>query len=208
MTTVASRLASGLFAGLLLGLVLPAARRAEGPVLDWDTGAGKSYVIPAAEIAAFLFGLNQVNRHLSGETDYDSEPDTFWKNLRTAPGFDRDPFSVNQLGHPYQGGIYYGPARSAGLNYWESLLYTIGSSFAWETFGEKTRPSANDHIATGIGGTFVGEALFRMASLLLEHGGETLGFWRELGAAVLSPPTGFNDTLCRRRGPEPAQAPV
>ena len=68
-------------------------------------------------------------------------------------------------------------------------------------FGEKTRPSANDHIATGIGGTFVGEALFRMASLLLEHGGETPGFWRELGAAMLSPPTGFNDTLRRRRGP-------
>ncbi len=34
--------------------------------------------------------------------------------------------------------------------------------------------------------------MFRMASLLLEGGGETPGFWRELGAAALSPPTGFN----------------
>jgi hypothetical protein len=31
-----------------------------------------------------------------------------------------------------------------------------------------------------------------MSSLLLEGGGESPGFWRELGAAVLSPPTGFN----------------
>ncbi len=31
-----------------------------------------------------------------------------------------------------------------------------------------------------------------MASLLLEGGGERPGFWRELGAAMISPPTGFN----------------
>ena len=38
----------------------------------------------------------------------------------------------------------------------------------------------------------MGEALFRMSSLLLEGGGEAPGFWRELGAAFLSPPTAFN----------------
>ena len=31
-----------------------------------------------------------------------------------------------------------------------------------------------------------------MANLVLEHGGELPPFWRELGAAVISPPTGFN----------------
>jgi hypothetical protein len=31
-----------------------------------------------------------------------------------------------------------------------------------------------------------------MSSLLLEGGGEAPGFWRELGAAVISPPTGLN----------------
>src|SRR5438128_1525036 len=45
---------------------------------------------------------------------------------------------------------------------------------------------------SGIGGTCIGEVLFRMASLLLEGGGDAPGFWRELGAAGLSPPTGFN----------------
>jgi uncharacterized protein DUF3943 len=191
-----SRFARAILIGaLVLAPALPAlvfAEEARAPVLDWDTGAGKSYLIPAGEIAGFVFGLNQFNRHLLDEKDYDSDGRTVWRNLRTAPSFDRDPFSTNQLGHPYQGSIYYGFARSAGLSYWESLLYTLGGSFLWETYGETTLPSANDHIATGIGGTFVGEALFRMASLLLEHGGQTPGFWRELGAAVLSPATGFN----------------
>src|SRR3989442_1305807 len=86
----------------------------------------------------------------------------------------------------------YGFARSAGLSYWESLGYSLFGSFLWETFGETTRPSINDYVTTTVGGSFVGEAMFRMASLLLEGGGEKPGFWRELGAAVISPPTGFN----------------
>lgn len=89
------------------------------------------------------------------------------------------------LGHP--GGDAVGIARSADLSYWESL-----GSFLWETAGETTPPSLNDHIATGIGGTFLGEAMFRMASLVLEGGGEHPPFWRELGATLISPPTGFN----------------
>jgi hypothetical protein len=88
--------------------------------------------------------------------------------------------------------MYYGFARSAGLSFWESSAYTFAGSFLWETGGETTSPSVNDQIASGIAGAFFGEALFRMSSLLLEGGGEKPGFWRELGAAVLSPPTGFN----------------
>jgi len=194
MTRVTLRLASALLTGVLMLAArgAGAAEEARPAVVDWETGAGKSYLIPAAEVAGFIFGLNQFNRRALDSTDYDSDGRTIWRNLRTAPGFDQDPFSINQLGHPYQGSLYYGFARSAGLNYWESLLYTIGGSFLWETAGESTPPSANDHIATGIGGTFVGEALFRMASLLLEGGGQAPGFWRELGAAALSPSTGFN----------------
>jgi hypothetical protein len=53
---------------------------------------------------------------------------------------DKDPFSINQIGHPYQGSVYYGFARSGGLSYWESLLYTLACSFLWETYGETTAP--------------------------------------------------------------------
>ena len=84
--------------------------------------------------------------------------------------------------------MYLGFARSAGLGYWESLGYTFAGSALWEIAGETTPPSINDQITTGIGGAFLGEALFRMASLMLEHGGVPR-FWRELGAAAISPAT-------------------
>src|SRR4029453_11626979 len=105
---------------------------------------------------------------------------------------DNDPFGVNQFAHPYQGSMYHGCARSAGLGYWESSAYTFAGSLAWEIAGENTPPAVNDQIASGIAGSFLGEALFRMASLVLEQGGAVPRFWRELGAAVISPSTGFN----------------
>jgi hypothetical protein len=179
---------------------LAAAQGRSPDALDWQTGENKSYLIPALEIPAFIVGLNLFNRAAFDDSqDYDTDADSIWRNLGTAPEYDKDPFSINQIGHPYQGGMYHGFARSAGLNYWESLAYTIGGSFLWETAGETTRPSINDHVSTGIGGTFVGEALFRMSSLLLEGGGETPGFWRELGAAIISPPTGLNRLLFGER---------
>ena len=184
-----------LIATLLAGLAMPRGGAAQEParILDWETGENKSDLLPALEVPGFIFALNGVNRLLFDDSDdYDVDWDSIRENLTTTPHLDQDPFSINQLGHPYQGSLYYGFARSAGLGYWESLLYTLGGSFLWEIAGETTRPSINDHVATGIGGTFVGEAFFRMASLLLEGGGGTPGFWRELGAAVLSPPTAFN----------------
>jgi len=190
---------------LVLAAAAMAPRAASGQeprsnALDWESGANKSYFIPALEIPTFVFLLNQFDRHFAPDShDYDTDWHTIWRNLRTAPEYDKDPFSVNQIGHPYQGSVYYGLARSAGLTYWESLAATIYGSFLWETAGERTRPSINDHISTGIGGSFVGEALFRMSSLLLEGGGEEPSVWRELGAAILSPPTGVNRLLFGER---------
>lgn len=167
--------------------------------LDWETGAGKSYLIPALEIPAFILALNgysrltNPNEEEDGKKVYSVTLSTFQDHIEHGPwGFDRDAFKVNQLLHPYQGSIYYGFARSAGLGFWESSAYTFAGSYLWETGGETTSPSVNDQVASGVAGAFLGEALFRMASLVLEGGGERPGFWRELGATVVSPPTGFN----------------
>ncbi len=181
-----------LVALLVLSLLAPAKAGAEPQKLDWETGGGKSYAIPALEVSGFIFGLNQFNRHVIDSKEYGSDFKSIGDNLTHPLVIDRDPFSVNQLGHPYQGNIYFGFARSAGLDFWRSLAYSLGGSLLWETAGETTPPSLNDHINTAVGGAFIGEAAFRMASLLLEGGGEKPGFWRELGAAILSPPTGFN----------------
>ena len=162
------------------------------PVLSWETGAGKSYFIPALETVGFAFLLNQFDRHFLNDPAYESTWSSVKDNASHKWVVDNDPFSVNQFGHPYQGTIYYGFARSAGLNYWEALGYTFAGSALWEIAGETTPPSKNDQIATGIGGTFLGEPLFRMSNLLLERADGTPSGWRELGAAVISPPTGFN----------------
>jgi hypothetical protein len=152
--------------------------------------ASKSYIIPAAEIVAFDVLLNIFDRHYYDGNDFDSNVRTIRTNLRRSWVIDRDPFQVNQLGHPYQGAIYHGIARSSGLDFWPSLGYTFMGSVFWEIAGEKTPPSLNDQINTGIGGAFFGEALFRMANLALERG--NAGVPIEVLATLLSPPVGFN----------------
>lgn len=177
----------------------PATPMSSKRVLNWETGEGQSYIIPAIEIPAFIAALNGYDRLVyrdvreNGRRVYESNFALWWDNaIHERWGFDADAFSTNQFAHPYAGNIYYGFARSAGLNYWESFAYTFMGSWIWETGGETTRPSVNDQVASGIAGTFFGEPLFRMASLTLEGGDSRPGFWRELVAALLSPPTGIN----------------
>lgn len=173
----------------------PSSSEKPRPVLNWETGAGKSYLIPLFEIGGYIFLLNQFDRHFVEPTsEYKSNFNTFWKHLTDTDWVvDDDQFSINQFLHPYGGTIYYGLGRSAGLNFWESSFYTALGSFLWELGGETTPPSINDQYTTTFGGIFLGEPLFRMAALLLEPDGDGKpGFWRELAAAVLSPPTGFN----------------
>ncbi len=155
-----------------------------------DIEARKSYGIPAGEIVGFDFLLNEINRHVIGD-EYKSNLSSIRHNLHGNWRTDTDPFTVNQLGHPYQGSMYYGFARSAGLDFWESMGYTVAGSAMWEIAGETTPPSFNDQITTGFGGTFLGEALFRMSNLVLDQA-YLSGFWREVFAAAVSPPTGLN----------------
>jgi hypothetical protein len=154
-------------------------------------GTQKSYLIPALEIVGFDVLLNLFDRAYYGCCDYDTDLSSIKRNLRRGWDVDTDKFTVNQLGHPYQGSMYHGFARASGLSYWQGLAYTFVGSLFWEIAGETTRPSKNDQISTGIGGSFLGEALFRMSNLWLEQG---LGsrFWREVAAAAISPPVGFN----------------
>ncbi len=177
------------------GASLAAAADPAPPRVSVETGSvaapQKNYLLPAAEILGFSFLLNQYNRHFSGSDDYDSNISTIRHNLHSSWVTDSDPFRTNQLGHPYLGSMYHGFARSAGLSYWEALGYTFAGSVLWEIAGEKTPPSRNDQINTGVGGTFLGEALFRMAHVVLAHD-EIPPLWRELGAAAISPATGFN----------------
>ena len=170
-----------------------AVRPSENPKPDFSSEieARKSYVIPALEILGFELLLNGVNRNSGNGADYKSNLSTIRHNLHSSWVTDTDPFKTNQLGHPYQGSMYHGFARSAGLSYWESSAYTFLGSALWEIAGEKTPPSRNDQVASGVGGSFLGEVLFRLSNLVLEHDNIPL-LWREVGAAVVSPSTGLN----------------
>ena len=177
------------WAALQLGTPISTAK---GEEAARDIAANKSYAIPAAEIVVFDALLNLYDRHHYPCCDFNSTARTIRDNLRSRWDVDRDPFTVNQLGHPYQGSMYHGFARASGLGYWEALAYTFAGSAFWEIAGEATPPSRNDQINTGIGGSFLGEALFRISNLILEREGSMSPFWREIAATVVSPPTGFN----------------
>ena len=179
----------------------PPAPEGQKQLLNWETGAGRSYIIPAFEVTGYLFLLNQFDRHfVEPNSVYRTGTKSFQTNLTDSKWvIDEDPFATNQFLHPYGGSIYYGLARSTGLNFWESFGYSTAGSVLWELGGETGAPSINDQITTPIAGSFLGEPLFRMASLLLENDGGRPGFWRELGAAALSPPTGLNRLLFGNR---------
>lgn len=162
------------------------------PVLSWGSGDGKSYLIPALDIVGEEFLLNQYDRHVIDSEIYGSNFSSIKRNLTHKWVVDTDKFKINQFLHPYQGAIYQNLARSAGLDFWDSMGYSLLGSALWEIAGETDAPSLNDQFTTGIGGAFLGEPLFRMSSLLLESGNSRPGFWRELGAAFISPGTGFN----------------
>ena len=177
---------------------------------DYDR-TKRSFVIPALEIVGFNFALNRFDkRFLPDHETFDVSRETVRRNLRGPWVVDADPFYVNQFLHPYHGGIYHTTARSAGLGFWTSSIYTFFGSALWEIAGETEPPSINDQVASGIGGTYFGEALFRMSSLLLEESNGVPKVERAIGAAVISPMTGLNRLIFGNRfdaifpGHEPA----
>jgi hypothetical protein len=170
------------------------------PVMVWGAADGKSYVVPAWEIPAFELLLNRVDHSMVDAQVYASPIANFKENLHHKWVVDNDAFATNQFLHPYQGAFYQGLARSSGVGFWEASGYTFAGSLLWEYAGETTRPSINDQVASGIAGNFLGEPLFRMASLLLESSpsGEP-GLLRRVGAAIISPSMGVNRLIYGKR---------
>ena len=169
-------------------------RQDERAELPEDRGH-KSYVLPVVEILAMDAAFNLVGRALYEPATFEVTSQTIRRNLRGPWVVDDDPFQVNQFGHPYQGAMYHGIARSNGLNYWSSMAYTFASSALWEIAGETSPPSRNDQIASGIAGSFLGEPLFRISRLLLERADHGPGVWRKLASVLVSPPTGLNHLM-------------
>ncbi len=167
---------------------------------NWKTGEARIHVVPTIETPAFLAALSIYDRIAMPHDVYNSTLSSTWEHVHEQHWvFDTDPFNINQFAHPYQGSMMFGFARSTGVSFWQSLIYSNVGSFIWKMAGETDLPSINDQITTGTAGAVLGESLFRMAGLILEDGGEHPGFWHELGAAVVSPPTGITRLIFGRR---------
>ena len=115
-------------------------------------------------------------------------PKTWWDNMEQGWVWDLDDFTVNQIGHPYQGNNYFTSGRANGLSFYESAALTAFGSGTWEYFGETNFPSVNDFINTTLGGIALGEMFHRTAWLVRDTRATGRGrLWREIGATVLDP---------------------
>jgi hypothetical protein len=176
--------------------MLVSAWPAHGQAVPRDSS--KSYLIPALEIIGFDALLNVFDRIVLGE-EYNTSLGSIRRNLRKRWVTENDPFEINQFGHPYQGAMYHGFARASGLGYWTSAMYTFAGSAMWEIAGETTTPSWNDQIASGIAGSFLGEALYRIGNLVLETGPTPTRPGRRLVTTATSTPLSINRRIFGRR---------
>lgn len=126
------------------------------------------------------------------------------ENFKRGFVWDNDNLGTNMFFHPYHGNLYFNAARSSGYNYWQSGMFALGGSAMWELFMENEYPSANDIIATPIGGMALGETFYRTSDLILDDratGKERVG--REVAAFIVSPMRGLmrvvNGDAWRRR---------
>lgn len=162
-------------------------------------------LLPAVEILGFLAFTNVAARIMypnemeDGIKVYSSTFTSTWDHIRQQHWVhDIDPFNTNQFQHPYQGASMYGFARSSGHAFWPSLIYSNIGSFVWKMAGETDPPSINDIITTGQAGSMLGEALYRMANLIMRDSGAAgPSRGREIGAGLLS--SGLNRRILGNR---------
>ena len=115
------------------------------------------------------------------------------QNFQRGWVWDNDNFMINQIGHPYQGSLYYSGARASGLSYWQSLPYCLLGSVTWEYFCETDPPAINDVITTPLGGAALGEITWRLSGMVLDDSSRGMRrFWREAAALCLNPMRGIN----------------
>ena len=119
--------------------------------------------------------------------------ETWWRNISGGWEYDGDAFQTNNFAHPYHGALFFNAGRTNGYDFWESTAWALTGSAIWEYFGETFRPSINDWIYTGIGGSNLGEILYRLSSMVTDNratGSDRV--WSEIFGTLLNPVRGFN----------------
>jgi hypothetical protein len=127
--------------------------------------SNKSIVKPLWGITKFNFLVWAFDKYVlkGGWTNISFH--TISDNLKTGLVWDFDDFGTNQFGHAYHGAMYHSIARSQGMNFLQSSIYTLLGSLSWEFLWEAEHPGKNDNYYSTFGGIQLGEALYRMANL-------------------------------------------
>jgi hypothetical protein len=147
---------------------------------------GRSFLV-----VTVVNGFYEMANLIRGQDTAKITPETWWTNMKRGWEWDLDDFTVNQIGHPYQGNNYFTSGRANGLNFWESAALTAFGSGTWEYFGETNQASLNDFINTTLGGIALGEMFHRTAWLVRDPTKSGKSRTRgEILATVLDPMTG------------------
>lgn len=162
--------------------------------------------------AGQVFGLNMAVwgvDYLGGADFARINLKTMKRNLNNGFVWDNDQMNTNLFAHPYHGGLFFAAARANGMNFWQSLPYSLGGSLMWELFMENEPPAINDVLATTFGGAMMGEMLFRLSSSVYNDSRTGMGrVGREILGGLLSPMNELNRILTgkawwvRRQSPD------
>lgn len=162
----------------------------------------KNYFKPIWGITKFNLLIWAFDRYVLNGVWTNISIQTIKDNLKTGLVWDYDDFGTNQFGHAYHGAMYHSIARSQGMTFLESSLYTFLGSLTWEFLWEAESPGKNDHLYSTFGGIHLGEALYRMANLISYE--NTTGFGRSLAKAfkfLVNPIVGVTRSPANDFGP-------
>ncbi|MCK5759704.1 MAG: DUF3943 domain-containing protein, partial [Candidatus Delongbacteria bacterium] len=151
-----------LFVALLVPLMI-----VNGQFITSEEAQQKKYLLPLGQMFAINCGIAATNRYIRNVHYAKISFSTIEHNLLNPWVWDDDNFEVNQIGHPYQGKLYYSIARHYGYNYFQGLAFTALGSIQWEYFMEIERPAVNDLITTTLGGAMLGEITDRVSNQIL-----------------------------------------
>ncbi len=136
----------------------------------------------------FAVGINVLWRD-----EPSTHPGSWWDNLNGGWEWDTNPIRVNSFEHPWAGATYFNIGRANGLSFDASLPAAAIGSLMWELFGEPRPPSANDLVATTLGGATLGEPLYRLSLIVLDNEAAGLDrFWREATVFIFNPGLGLS----------------
>ena len=127
--------------------------------------------------------------------------ESWWQNISQGWVYDGDNFTTNNFAHPYHGSLFFNAGRTNGYDFWESTAWSLTGSAIWEFFGETFRPAFNDWIYTGIGGSNLGEMMYRLSSMVTDNrasGSDRV--WSEIFGTLINPVRGFNRAISGEMG--------